>query len=430
MTLTVAPGAVTGTTRAPRSKSVTHRALFLALLAGEGEVRHPLLGEDTLATVDAIEAFGASVSRSPDAVSIDGVRLAPAEIDVRNSGTTLRIATAVAALCDGPSRLTGDASIRGRPMAPLVEALGALGAEASCLGEAGTPPVEVAGPAPGGAATVDASVSSQFVTALSLIGPRLPDGLALRYGADAVSRPYIELTHRLLAEAGVTLEADDGAVRIPPQAIAPVSIAVPGDYSAAAFPLVAGAMTGGRVRVEGLPPDTAQGDAGIVELLREFGVGTARAGSTVRVEGRATTPAAIDLGPTPDLFPPLAALAASVEGTTELTGASHLRAKESDRIAAMVEGLGRLGVEAEALADGARIRGGTPTGGSVSSHDDHRIQMALALVGLVASGPVTVTGRPDVHRVSYPGFPAVLAGLGADVRLAGEAVQPVEGAGG
>lgn len=419
MTLTVTPGQVAGTTRAPPSKSVTHRALVLGLLAGGGRIEHPLIGADTQATIDAIESFGATVDRTDDGLTVTSSDLRPATIDAANSGTTLRIATAVATLCAGTSRIDGDASLRGRPMGPLAAALERLGATVTCEGADDTPPVEVIGPATGDTTVVDASVSSQFVTALCLIAPRLPRGLTIDHGSETVSWPYVEVTLELLESVGVSHRRGSETIHVPAQSIDPVDIVVPGDYSGAAFPLVAGAMTGGRVVVEGLARESTQGDARIVDILGRFGVPIERDGTRVIVDGPPSRPAAIDLGATPDLFPPLSALAAGIEGTTELTGAAHLRAKESDRIAAMVEGLTALGIDATPLSDGARITGGSPTGGTVDSADDHRVQMALAVVGLSATAPVRVTGRPDAYRVSYPGFLDMLAALGAEVSVDG-----------
>lgn len=396
---------------------MTHRALFLSLLAGGGTIEHPLIGEDTLASVRAIEAFGAEVDRSSSTIEVTADSITPARIDVANAGTALRIATAVAALADGTSHLAGDASINRRPMGPLVTALTHLGADAVCLGAGDTPPVRVTGPAEGGHTPVDASVSSQFITALCLIGPRLADGLDLRYDTEIVSGPYVDVTIDVLRSVGVEVATRDDGLSIAPQRMDPVSIDVPGDYSSAAFPLVAGAITGGTVTVEGLPEDTSQGDAAIVDHLRAFGVPVERGDAWVRVDGRPSGPAKIDLGDTPDLFPPLTALAATIEGTTELVGAPHLRAKESDRIEAMVTGLSSIGIDAHGRDDGATIRGGTPTGGRVRSFGDHRIQMAFAVLGLAAADQVVIDGRPSVHAVSYPNFLDALRSLGADLRV-------------
>lgn len=427
MSLTVHPGDVAGSTPAPGSKSVTHRAIFLSLVAGGGTVASPLWSEDTRASHEAIRAFGVETVPTRSELVVRGADPGPAEVDAANSGTTLRIATAIAALADGTSRLAGDASLNERPMGPLVEALRELGAGAACRGDEGRPPVEVEGPAGGGKATVDASRSSQYVTALLMAGPRLPEGLELSIAGELASRPYVELTCRVLEDAGVDVERRDSLYRVPAQQLRPTRVRVPGDYSAAAFPLVAGAVAGGTVEVTNLPPDTGQGDERLPELLEAFGAPVNREGEALRVTGRADEPASLDLGDNPDLFPPLAALAAHVDGTTELTGAPHLRDKESDRIEAMVEGLRALGVQAEPLEGGARIRGGSVAGGTVDGRGDHRIQMAFSVAALAADEPVAITGPTGAHRVSYPGFPRALRDLGARVEAdAGARTEPQE----
>jgi len=414
MSLTVRPGPVEGTTRAPSSKSVTHRGMFFALAAGGGTVSQPLWSEDTRASHDAILGFGAKTVATRTELVVRGAHLAPAEIDVANSGTTLRIATAIAALCEGESVIAGDGSLNERPMGPLADALASLGADVD-LDPDGTPPVRIAGPVHGGSTSVDATASSQYVTALLLAAPLMPEGLELEVKGEIASKPYVDLTCRVLEDAGVTIERGPDTFAIEPQDLEAAHVAVPGDYSAAAFPLVAAAITGGHVTVTNLPEDTGQGDERIAELIGRFGAPVEREAEALTVTGKATQPADVDLSDNPDLFPALAVLAATVEGTSELTGAPHLRDKESDRIEAMVEGLNELGVETEALDGGARIQGGLLSGGNVDGRGDHRIQMAFAVAGLAAQQPVTVTGPTDAHAVSYPEFPSVMDRLGAKI---------------
>lgn len=416
MSLIVHPGPVKGTTRAPSSKSVTHRALFLALAERGGTVEAPLWSRDTQASHAAIRALGCKTLATREEIVVRAARpITSASVDADNSGTTLRLATAMAALAQGTSTLQGDESLNRRPMAPLVEALNQLGANARCLGEEGTPPVEVEGPVAGGQATVDASRSSQFVTALLLAAPRMPEGLRLTVEDELASKPYVDLTCRVLEEAGVDVQVDPPTYTVEPHERRAVHVTVPGDYSAAAFPLSAGAATGGRVTVANLPSDTGQGDERLLELLEAFGVEVEREDGAVRVSGRASEPVELDLENNPDLFPPLAALAATVEGTSRLTGAPHLRDKESDRIAAMVEGLQELGVQAEPLEGGAQIQGGILTGGTVDALGDHRVQMAFVVAGLAAQQPVTIEGPTRAHEVSYPNFLEAFGRLGARI---------------
>lgn len=423
MTVTVHPSDVQGTTPAPPSKSVTHRALFGALIAGGGTIPRPLWSEDTKATLAALRAFGAQVI----ATDVEAVVRAPspqaAEIDAQNSGTTLRLATAIAALADGTSRLTGDDSLLERPIGPLVDALEQLGATARCR-KSGKPPVEVTGPIEGGKAAMPGDVSSQFVSGLLLAAPRMPDGLTLELTTPLTSAPYVDLTVGTLEQLGVTVERDGDTFRVEPQTPHRAKLPIPGDYSAAAFGLVAGAIAGGPVTVTNLARDSAQGDRAVGEILERFGCPVDRDGDTLTVQQADPEGARVDLGDTPDLFPPLAALAAVSEGETVLEGAPHLKDKESDRIQAMVDGLTALGVDATALDDGARITGGPVAGGTVDNRGDHRIQMAFAVVALAADEPVTIEGPTQAHAVSYPGFLDALEDLGATIERHDEEGAP------
>jgi 3-phosphoshikimate 1-carboxyvinyltransferase len=414
VSLTVHPGTVDGTVQAPGSKSITHRGLFLALACQGGTVEAPLISADTRASHDAIRAFGAKTLATTDEIVVRGATVTPGQIDARNSGTTLRIATAFAALADGTTTLTGDDSLQRRPIGPLVDALEQLGAEATYHDTPGQPPLDVTGPITGGKATIDASESSQYVTALMLAAPLMPDGLELAIDGDIASKPYVDLTVDLLEAHDVPVEETDHGYRVAGPAPGRAHVTVPGGYSAAAFPLTAGA-TAGQVTVENLPTDTGQGDEAITQLLGRFGADPHRDGDAIQIAKTALEAAEIDLNANPDLFPPLAVLAANSEGTTRLTGAEHLRDKESDRIQAIVDGLTELGIEVDALDDGAEITGGTITGGTVQARDDHRIQMAFAIAALSASKPVTITGPSDVHEVSYPTFVEDLRSLGAEI---------------
>ena len=415
MSITIHPGQVGGTVPAPGSKSVTHRALLLTLLTRGGTIRNPLWSEDTLATLGALKAFGLKAVATTEEAVIRGEPPHAGDIDAANSGTTLRLTTGLAATLPGTSRLTGDASLSKRPMGPLVDALNQLGAEATCHGEDGRPPITVTGPAQGGTAKIRGDVSSQFISALLMAGPRCSDGVTVHLTSELTSRPYAELTIAMMRTAGFTVEVLDEGWHVPAQRPPAVHLEVPGDYSACAFPLVAAAITGGKVTVTNLPEASGQGDEAILNILTTFGCKLTREDDAVTLHEAELTAAEIDLGDTPDLFPPLATLAACTPGETRLHGAPHLAHKESDRIQAMTEGLSALGAKIQPTEDGAIIQGGSLSGGTVQHHHDHRIQMALAVAALVADGPVTIQGPDDVHAVSYPAFLDHLTHLGIQV---------------
>ncbi len=421
MRLRVHPSSVHGTVRAPPSKSYTHRAFLLAALSGGPcRVDRPLLSEDTEATLAGLEALGATVSRSHEVIRIACPRLlVPAKaIDARNSGTTLRLMSGVVALLDGTSVLTGDASLRKRPMGPLVDALNELGARARALGGEGRPPVEVTGPLQGGSVTVPGSVSSQFLSSLLIACPLAPHDTEVSVTPPILSEPYVDITRSMMRRFGVDVEGEGTRFRIPGgRRYVPTDFAVPGDFSSAAFPLVAAAVAGGPVTVDGLDPSMPQGDRRIVELLGGFGADVGAAGDAVRAAAQAMHAQTVDLGATPDLFPVLAVLATQARGESHFVNGAHLRLKESDRIESTVAFLEAMGADIQATPDGCVVRGPTRLrGATVDARGDHRILMAAAVAGLTADHAVEISDA-ESFRVSYPAFLDDFRALGADLEV-------------
>ncbi len=407
--------------RAPPSKSYTHRAILLAALSGGPcRILRPLLSEDTEATVSGVEALGTEVARSADAllVSSDGLRAPSAAIDARNSGTTLRLLTGVAALLNSPIVLTGDASLVKRPMGPLLDALNGLGARARSLGGDGRPPVEVRGPLKGGKASIPGRVSSQFLSSLLVACPLAPQATTVEVLPPIRSEPYVEVTLCMLRAFGVEARADGNQLRIPgEQRYRPADFDVPGDFSSAAFPLVAAAISGGDVTVEGLDAAFPQGDRRILEILGGFGASVDARQDRVRVRGGDLAGRTVDLNDTPDLFPALSVLATQARGESRFVNGEHLRLKESDRIETTVAFLKAMGADVHGTRDGCVVRGPTRLHGAfVDSHGDHRILMAAAVAGLVADDAVDITD-PVCFRVSYPSFLEDFRSLGADVAV-------------
>lgn len=416
MSLRIFPGNVRGTVSAPPSKSYTHRAFLLGLLAeGTTRVRDALLSEDPRATLEAVEALGAHVRKENDLIVIesDGRVRPPARvIDCLNSGTTLRLLSAITALTEGEVTLTGDASLRKRPMGPLLHALDSLGVRTSSTD--GKAPVTVRGPMKGGRAKLPGDVSSQFVSALLLAGARTARGVDVDIDGTLKSRPYVDITLEMMEDFGARAEPRGEGFHVPGgQHYRASDYHVPGDFSTAAFPLVAGALAG-EVTVENLPARTAQGDKAILDILERFGAHVTRRERSATVRAAPLRGVSLDLSDTPDAFPVLCTLAAYAEGETVLSGAAHLRFKESDRIKAMVTNLRKLGVDAEERPDGAVIRGGRPVRGAegLVTEGDHRVLMALAVCALRAEGPLTLDDH-DAHRVSYPDFIEDFTRMGA-----------------
>jgi 3-phosphoshikimate 1-carboxyvinyltransferase len=420
--LQVRAGTMQGTVRAPPSKSETHRAY---LLAAQSEtpcrVRSPLRGDDTQATLTALRAMGCRLHLQDDDVQFLPAALhAPREtVDCGNSGTTLRLLAATVARFPGRVELTGDASLRQRPNGALLQALQALGA--TCTSMDGRAPLAIAGPLRSGAVRLPAGSSSQFASALLLSLPFLDGDSTVDLAAPVASAPYLDLTLRMARQFNLRIDESPAAGRsfhVPGgQAPRAERVHVAGDWSSAAFPLVAAAVTGGQVTVSGLDPESPQGDRALLAHLEAFGAKVSWQDGAVRVQAGALASAGtLDVAATPDLFPALAVLASCSRGTTTFTGGAALRHKESDRIAAMAEGLGRMGAQVQERPDGLVIQGGRLQGATVSSRGDHRIHMAFAVAGLAATGTTTVD-HPASAAVSYPGFHDALGRAGARFTL-------------
>jgi len=436
MDVTIAPSTVSGTVRAPPSKSYTHRAILAAGYGTGGRVRSPLVSEDTRATMRAVEAFGGNVAHGngdgdgdgnedADTLDVDGFHgtpEVPADVlDCANSGTTMRLTTATAALADGVTVLTGDESLRSRPQGPLLDAIEQLGGRAESTRGNGQAPLVVSGPIEGGTASIPGDVSSQFVTALLFAGAVTEDGIEVRLETPLKSAPYVDVTVDVLDAHGVSASETAEGYRVPGGQAYDVpdgGYAVPGDFSSISYLAAAGAVAGeGPVRIEGARP-SAQGDTAIVEVLRRMGaeVDWDRSGGTLSVRRSSLSGITVDVGDTPDLLPTIAVLGAVADGTTRVENCEHVRYKETDRVAAMERELTRLGAAVETSRDALTVHGGETAlrGARCDGYDDHRIVMALSVAGLVASGETTIHGR-ETAGVSFPGFFDVLSSLGARV---------------
>ncbi len=426
MNVTLAPSSLRGTATAPPSKSYTHRAILASGYAEQATVRDALWSADTRATARAVELFGGTVDRADDGTlevdGFDGDPEVPADvIDCDNSGTTMRLVTAAAALADGTSVLTGDESLRSRPQGPLLDALTDLGADAASTRKNGQAPLVVSGPLSGDNVSIPGDVSSQYITALLMAGAVTDDGLEIELETELKSAPYVDITIEVLADFGVESEATADGFAVPGgQSYAPEGgeYAVPGDFSSISYPLAAGAIASqDGVRIEGANP-SAQGDTAIVDIVDRMGatVEWNREDGTIDVSKAPLEGIDVSVEDTPDLLPTVATLGAVADGDTRITNAEHVRFKETDRVSAMAEELGKMGVETTETQDSLTIHGDESTirGATVDGRADHRIVMSLALAGLVADGETTIRGAEHVD-VSFPGFFDTLSKLGASV---------------
>jgi 3-phosphoshikimate 1-carboxyvinyltransferase len=376
-------------------------------------VERPLIAADTLATRTALAALGVPVTEESGAWVVGPGVFSPPDrvLDCGNSGTTLRLLMAQAALLPATIQLDGDASLRRRSSAPLLNALRQLGVASESVG--GCAPLTLRGPMRGGAVAVEGQSSSQFASALVLALPFAERDSVVTVRPPLHSRPYLEMSVAMARSAGLrlTVDAENGVWRahIPAQQMvntAPITIG--GDWSSAAMIMVAAALSDGEVEISGLDQNSLQGDRKIIDILRSFGV-VVRVGEVIRVGGAPTaSPGLVDLRATPDLFPPVCALAACAPGTTNVVGSAALRVKESDRVAAMAAGLGAAGIAVEHGVDGLFICGGEPRGAVQQARDDHRVHMALTALALAADGPSTIDGSWSV-QTSYPAFHRDLA---------------------
>ncbi|MCZ7402484.1 MAG: 3-phosphoshikimate 1-carboxyvinyltransferase [Candidatus Methanoperedens sp.] len=428
MKLTIHKSELKGTANAPPSKSYTHRAIAIAALSKKAIVNYPLISEDTKATIRASEAFGATIEQKKDALTITGfdgkVRIPDNVLDVANSGTTLRIMTAVSSLVDGAVVLTGDASIRTRPNTPLLKALNDLGAEAFSTRNNGMAPIVVKGKMKGGNIHIDGSISSQFISALLIACPFASNETTIMIDGDLKSRPYVNITIDMLKDAGAKIIVDEKAnsFTVPPdQEYDLRSYNVPGDFSSASYMMAAGALCGD-VTVKNLYP-SEQGDSALIEILGKMGaeISWDKKKGEVKVSKSELHGIKVDVGKTPDLVPTLAVLGAAAKGSMVIENAEHVRYKETDRLHAMTVELKKMGVDITEEKDRLIIKGGKMKGANVHGWDDHRIVMALAVAGMVA-GETTIDTIESIS-ISYPGFFEDLNRAGANIDFSEKAIK-------
>ena len=330
----------------------------------------------------------------------------PQKLDVRESGTACRFLVAFAAGRPGlEAVVTGSSRLCERPIGPLVDALRRLGAEIRYLGAEGYPPVEIRGRTlEGGTVAVDSGESSQFASALLLSAVGFSAPLTVTISGTPVSGAYLDLTLEMLAEAGVRVERDDREARVWPGEISTAELEIPGDCSSAVSLAAAVATRGGHLELENLRWPSRQADAAALELLGRMGLEISPFGRSVRVSGRATTPAIADASGFPDAVPVLCAVAAGLEGESVFSGISHLRLKESDRLEAIARVVEAAGARATVSDGGLEVAGPARPASDLPlfpTRGDHRIVMAATILCLSAGGLVE---EPRSVSKSYPGF--------------------------
>jgi 3-phosphoshikimate 1-carboxyvinyltransferase len=418
---------IQGSLRVPGDKSISHRALMLGAIAeGSTRISGFLASEDCLATLAALRSLGVTIERPAETevrvagVGRAGLRAPPAALDMGNAGTAMRLSMGLLSGQSFDSTLIGDSSLMRRPMERVAQPLRSMGARIDTRD--GRPPVAIHGGSRLIAIDYRMPIASAQVKSALLLAALYAEGTS-RITEPAPTRDH---TERMLRGFGVAVEREQGCISVAGGArLTGSSIAVPGDFSSAAFFIVAGCLAASRgVVIRGVGVNETR--TGLLDML-------ALMGADIQLESRE------EAGPEPiadihvraselrgirvpehlvplsiDEFPVFFIAAAAARGETLVTGASELRVKESDRLAVMAAGLGQLGIECELLPDGIRIQGGGIGGGRIHSHGDHRIAMAFAIASLVAREPIEIEDVANV-ATSFPGFPALARQAGLDL---------------
>lgn len=413
--LQIAPIAhrISGRIRPPGSKSITNRALILAALSsGRSTLRGVLDSQDTRVMIESLRRLGLSVEQNVEAdeCHVEGaagtIPANSAELWLENSGTSIRFLTAFCTLGSGHYRLDGIERMRQRPIGDLIRSLQPLGATIDLENSAtDCPPVLVHGSGlQGGETVISGSISSQFLSALLMTAPACRNGVVIRVENELVSRPYIEMTLRMMRDFGasVTCPPDLSEFRVTAGTLPAREYHIEPDASAASYFFGLAAVNGGTVTVEGLSQDALQGDIRFVDALEQMGCEVEWHSDAVTVSGRPLRGIDIDMNAISDTAQTLAAVAVFAAGPTRIRGVTHMRHKETDRIHAVVTELQGAGIRAEEHEDGLTVWPGTPQPCEIHTYDDHRMAMSFALLGIRSPGIVILD--PGCTGKTYPRF--------------------------
>lgn len=382
--------------RVPGSKSYTNRALIMAALTkGSVCLKNPLFSEDTEAMIGCLRELGLRIETNDQIVVHDDVGVVKEgryELFARDSGTTARFMLPLLCALPGVKVLQGNRRLNERPIHDLVQALRSLGAEIAYLGKEGELPVRVtSGFLRGGQVDLKGDLSSQFCSALLLVAPKLTEGLRIHLQGPLVSKPYIEMTAAFMREAGVEVRGEY-CVR-PHQRYRKKQYEIEGDFSSAGYFFAIAKLTNSTIVVENLNPHSLQADRKLLEILARMGDG---------IE--------VNMEDCPDQVMTVAVLAAFARGVTRISGVRSLRVKETERVVALKNELGKMGVRTEDTHDTLTIYGGEPRAAEIETYGDHRMAMAFAVAGMRLPG--MVIRNPEVVKKTFPEFWDVLRSLG------------------
>ena len=404
----------------PSNKSYTHRAIFVGSLSEKTSIiKNALQSKDIEATIEACKKLGAQIKETENNITVEGIqefKNQNLEIDALNSGTTIRIAAAVSSLFEGQTVLTGDESLRQRPMQSLLDALESLGAK--CSSTDGKPPITVSGIIKGGEINIPGNISSQFSTALLLVAPRTEKGLVLNIEGDLVSKPYLDASINVMEKFGVKVNTvlPYKKYQISPQKYSPATVTIPTDFSSLALLLSAAVLIGNDLTFEITLGNLPQGDEKIIDILEILGVVVTMNETTITVESPEKLKGGkFDLKNTPDLLPPLAILSLKTSQPIEIFNVKHARYKETDRIAILSRELQKLGIKIKENEDGMILEAPDKSqGAELNSENDHRLFMAFCIAGMFV-GDCTVS-NPESIAISYPNFISDMNKVGGKIK--------------
>ncbi|MCX6327041.1 MAG: 3-phosphoshikimate 1-carboxyvinyltransferase [Bacteroidia bacterium] len=410
----VEPSKIKGQLKTPSSKSMTQRAIAAALLAdGQSIIHNPSYCDDSLAAMSIACGLGARVEPQANELKIIGsVVLKEPKLNCGESGLAIRMFSPIAALYPAEITMVGANSLKKRPMFMIEEALNQLGVK--CTSSGGFLPLIIQGPILGGHCEIDGSMSSQLLTGLLMALPLASKDSEIKVN-NLKSKPYIDMTIQILKSFGITIQNKGyNLFHIQGnQKYIPHNYTVEGDWSSGAFLLVAGAVNG-HLNIHGLRTDSMQSDMAIIQALEQAGAQMKISENQIEISKSKLKAFEFDATESPDLFPPLVALASYCDGVSNIKGVSRLIYKESDRAATLKEEFGKMNIKIEIKDDLMSVTGGRPQGARVESHNDHRIAMAVTVAALGATGRVYIRDSQCVAK-SYPGFYNDLRNLGVVV---------------
>ena len=401
---------ICGTVTIPGSKSYTNRALIIAALAdGVSRLKKPLVSDDTKYMIEALKGFGIQVEEEAGDFIVLGkggqLMVPTKDIFVGNAGTTMRFLTTFSALVKGKIRLDGDERMRERPIADLLDCLMQMGVKANPTYNNDCPPLDIEGEGiPGGKVTLAGDKSSQYLTSLLLSAPYFKNETDVIIEGDLTSKSYADITLDIMKSFGVNVE-NDSYKKFSVQAnqvYEAQTYQVEGDWSSASYFLGAAAVTGGEITLSGVNPLSVQGDAQFPDVLEKMGCNVKKSAHSLQLKGNPLKGITINMNSMPDTVQTLAVIALFAKGETLIEGIGNLKIKETNRIEALANELGKLGAEVEGGEDFLLIRPGKYQGTEIETYNDHRMAMSFDIAGLKI--PKVIIKNPKCVEKSFPDF--------------------------